>query len=88
MPSRKPAAEDAPEPAESIAREAGPEAAKPAGHRSLLRTELLPAACTGVLMGFVAAQEGSGAAVAVIVALVGCGVVLGLLALKRGLYGP
>jgi len=77
MPSRKPAA-----------RRGEPDGAHPAGRRSSLRADLPPAACVGALMGLVAAREGSGIPVAAIVALVGCGVVLGLLALKRGLYGP
>jgi hypothetical protein len=77
MPSRKPAARDG-----------KPDEAHPAGRRSFLRTDLPSAACVGVLMGLATAQEGGGAAVALVVALVGCGTVLGLLALKRGLYGP
>ena len=51
--------------------------------RAFLRRHLPPATGVGVLMGAVAAKEGSGAAVAVVVALVGCLVVLGMLALKR-----
>jgi len=34
-------------------------------------------------MGFLAQHEGSGIGVAVVVGVVGCGVVLGMLALKR-----
>ena len=88
MPSRKPAAPDARRPAEPAARDGGPHAPNPGRRRTFLRTDLPPAACVGVLMGFVAGQEGSGPAAAVVVAFVGCGAVLGLLALKRGLYGP
>jgi hypothetical protein len=76
MPGRKPAAPDG-EPRET----------RRPGRRAALRADLPPAACVGVLMGIVAVQEGSGGAVAVVVALVGCAAVLGLLALKRGLYG-
>lgn len=88
MSSRKPPAADAHEPVEPAAHDGGPAGSGPAGPRAFLRTDLPPAACVGVLMGFLAAREGSGVAVAFIVALVGCAVVLGLLALKRGLYGP
>ena len=72
MSSRKPDAED--EPAR--------------GRRAFLRTDLPSAAAIGVLMGLVAAQESSGAAVAAVVAVVGCAAVLGLLVLKRIFYGP
>jgi hypothetical protein len=88
MSSRKPATRDAHEPEDPAARDGGPDGSGPVGRRAFLRTDLPPAACVGVLMGFLAAQEGSGVAVAVVVAPVGCAVVLGLLALKRGLYGP
>ena len=55
--------------------------------RSGLRADLLPAAGVGAIMGFLAEQEGSGIGVAVVVGVVGCGVVLGLLALKKIFYG-
>ena len=55
-------------------------------HAGLLRANLLPAAGVGVIMGFLAEQEGSGIGVAVVVGVVGCGVVLGLLALKKIFY--
>lgn len=51
--------------------------------RPNLRRNAPAAAAVGVLMGLVAAKEGSGAAVAVVVAAVGCAIVLGMLALKR-----
>jgi hypothetical protein len=88
MSSRKPPAADAHESVKPAAHDGGPADSGPAGRRAFLRTDLPPAAGTGVLMGFVAAREGSGVAPAFVVALVGCAVVLGLLALKRGLYGP
>jgi hypothetical protein len=53
----------------------------------LLRTELPPACGVGALMGVVAAREGSGVGVAVVVSFVGCAVVLGMLALKRAVSG-
>jgi hypothetical protein len=51
--------------------------------RPFLRRNLASAAGVGALMGLVAAKEGSGAAAAVVVAFVGCALVLGMLALKR-----
>jgi hypothetical protein len=51
------------------------------------RADVLPAAGVGVIMGFLAEQEGSGIGVAAVVGVVGCGVVLGLLALKRIFHG-
>lgn len=54
------------------------------GRRALLRADLPAAAAIGALMGLVAAKEGSGIPVAAVVAVAGCVVVLGLLALKRG----
>ena len=56
-------------------------------HRARLRADLLPAAGVGAIMGFLAGNEGSGIGVAIVVGVVGCGVVLGLLALKRAFYG-
>jgi Flp pilus assembly protein TadB len=66
---------------------AGSEPAAERGARAFLRRNLAPAAGIGLLMGLVAAKEGSGIGVAVVVAVVGCGLVLGMLALKRGLTG-
>ena len=51
-----------------------------------LRADLLPAAAVGAIMGFLAENEGSGIGVAVVVGVVGCGVVLGMLALKRAFH--
>ncbi len=84
MPSRKPDADDEP----ARPRSAEPGRRRSAGRRAFLRTDLPSAAVIGVLMGLVAAQESSGAAVAVVVAVVGCAAVLALLALKRIFYGP
>jgi hypothetical protein len=39
-------------------------------------------------MGLLAGKEGSGIGAAVVVAVAGCALVLGMLALKRALYGP
>jgi hypothetical protein len=58
------------------------------GFRAFLRGNLPPAAGVGVLMGLLAAKEGGGIGVAVVVAVAGCALVLGMLALKRALYGP
>jgi hypothetical protein len=55
--------------------------------RGGLRADLPPAAGVGAIMGVLAGQQGSGIGVAVVVGVVGCGVVLGLLALKRIFYG-
>jgi hypothetical protein len=48
-----------------------------------VRENLLPAAGVGAIMGLLAAHEGSGAGAAVVVGLVGCALVLGMIALKR-----
>lgn len=48
-----------------------------------MRANLLPAAGVGVIMGFLAAHEGSGPAVAVVVGVVGWALVLGMIALKN-----
>jgi hypothetical protein len=48
-----------------------------------MRANLLPAAGVGAIMGFLAAREGSGPAAAVVVGVVGCALVLGMIALKR-----
>ena len=73
MPSPKPPPEREPEP--------------PTGRAAALRTNLLPAAAIGVIMGFLAENEGSGLRVAAVVGVVGCGVVLGMLALKKAFRG-
>ena len=73
MPSPKPPPEREPEP--------------PTGRAAALRANLLPAAAIGAIMGFLAENEGSGLPVAAVVGVVGCGVVLGMLALKRVLGG-
>jgi len=64
-----------------------PEPEPPTGRAAALRANLLPAAAIGVIMGFLADNEGSGIGVAVVVAVVGCGVVLGMLALKKVFRG-
>jgi hypothetical protein len=69
-------------------RPAAPRRERAAGRRALLRADLPSAAAVGALMGLVAGQEGSGLAVALVVAVAGCAAVLGLLALKRAFYGP
>jgi hypothetical protein len=51
--------------------------------RAFLRRNLPSAAGVGVLMAVIALKEGAGAPVAAVVALVGCGAVLGMLALRR-----
>jgi len=48
--------------------------------RGPLRANLLPALGVGAIMGFLAEHEGSGPGAAVIVGLVGCALVLGMLA--------
>lgn len=48
-----------------------------------MRANLLPAAGVGAIMGFLAAREGSGPGAAVVVGVVGCALVLGMIALKR-----
>jgi hypothetical protein len=48
-----------------------------------MRANLLPAVGVGAIMGFLAAHEGSGPGVAVVVGVVGCGLVLGMIALKN-----
>jgi hypothetical protein len=58
------------------------------GHRSedylySMRANLLPAAGVGAIMGFLAAREGSGPGAAVVVGVVGCALVLGMIALKQ-----
>jgi len=60
-----------------------PESRKPSGRGAWLRGELPPAAGVGAIMAFLAQHEGSGIGVAVVVGVVGCGVVLGMLALKK-----
>jgi hypothetical protein len=65
---------------------AEPDPDKP--RHAFLRANLPSGAGVGFLMGIVAAQEGSGAAVALVVGVVGCAAVLGLIVLKRALYGP
>ncbi|HEX4788953.1 MAG TPA: hypothetical protein VH372_10865 [Actinospica sp.] len=75
---------DAPEPAA----DAEPDAPAERGTLAFLRTNLPPAAGVGVLMGLLAAKEESGAGVALVVAVAGCALVLGMLALKRALHGP
>jgi len=63
-----------------------PEPRKPTGRGArgaALRGDLPSAAGVGAIMGFLAQHEGSGIGVAVVVGVVGCGVVLGMLALKR-----
>ncbi|WP_034265876.1 hypothetical protein [Actinospica robiniae] len=52
-----------------------------------LRADLAPSAGVGVVMGFLAATEGAGPGYGAVVGAVGCGVVLGMLALKRAFYG-
>ena len=64
-----------------------PEPEPSADRAATLRANLLPAAAIGVIMGFLADNEGSGIGVAVVVAVVGCGVVLGMLALKKVFRG-
>ena len=59
----------------------------PPDRRARLRADVLPAAGVGAIMGFLAGHEGSGLGVAVVVGVVGCAVVLGLLALKRAFHG-
>jgi hypothetical protein len=59
----------------------------PAGRAAALRANLLPAAAIGAIMGFLADGEGSGIGVAAVVGVVGCGVVLGMLALKKVFRG-
>lgn len=51
--------------------------------RAFLRRNLPSAAGVGALMAAVALKEGAGVPVAVVVALVGCGAVLGMLGLRR-----
>ena len=60
-----------------------PESRKSGGRGAALRGDLLPAAGVGAIMGFLAQHEGSGIGVAVVVGTVGCGVVLGMLALRK-----
>ena len=60
-----------------------PEPQQPIGRGSTPRADVLPAAGVGAIMGFLAQNEGSGIGVAVVVGVVGCMVVLGMLALKR-----
>lgn len=57
------------------------------GRSGALRADLLPAAGVGAIMGFLAENEGSGIGVAIVVGVVGCALVLGMLALKRAFYG-
>lgn len=51
--------------------------------RGPLRANLLPALGVGAIMGFLAQHEGSGLRVALVVGIIGCAVVLGMLALKK-----
>jgi hypothetical protein len=63
------------------------QAQQPTDRRAALRANLLPSAAVGLIMGFLAENEGSGIGVAVVVGVVGCGVVLGMLALKKVFHG-
>jgi hypothetical protein len=56
---------------------------RPTSRRAALRADLLPSAAVGAIMGLIAMNEGSGVGVAVVVGVVGCGVVLGMLALRN-----
>ncbi|MBR7830066.1 hypothetical protein KDK95_27435 [Actinospica sp. MGRD01-02] len=47
-----------------------------------MRANLLPAAGVGAILGLLAAHEGSGPGAAVVVGVVGCALVLGMIALK------
>ena len=53
------------------------------GYCGDMRANLLPAAGVGAIMGLLAAHEGSGPGPAVVVGVVGCALVLGMIALKR-----
>lgn len=52
------------------------------------KQDLAPSAAVGAITGFLADREGSGLWVAVVVGVVGCAIVLGLLALKKAFYRP
>jgi hypothetical protein len=62
-------------------------AAPSAERGTALRASLLPAVGVGGIMGFLALHEGSGLRAAVVVGVVGFGVVLGMLALKKVFHG-
>lgn len=63
-------------------------AGEPARPARILRGDLAPSAGVGAIMGFLAATEGAGAGYGTVIGVIGCLVVLGMLALKRAFYGP
>ena len=61
--------------------------AEPAPTAGALRANALPSAGVGAVMGVLAGTEGAPWWIALVMALVGAGAVLGMLALKKAFYG-